>query len=453
MSSRRPFLTTLILFTLVWCAYVLTASQDSAAAQSGAATAARTRTAQAKADQLIRQGKQTFRFDTFGDESFWGGLLRLHEAIEGASRGGVGSGLSPKAALGLGLKVDVAALPEDVIDALQHGKVNLNDPATTVALLKLNAVVGVTGFFDDGHLHAVGIQCALCHSTVDNALAPGIGHRLDGWPNRDLNIGAIVALAPNLDAVADVLGVSQATVRTVLRAWGPGKFDAELLLDGKGFRPDGQSAATLIPPAFGLAGVNLHTWTGWGSVPHWNAFVANIEMHGTGTFFDPRLDDADQFPIAARHRFGHIANETDRITPTLEALHAYQLSLPAPIPPAGSFDTGAAARGDALFSGKAQCARCHTDPLYTEPGWNLHTGEEICIDNFQANRAPDKRYRTSPLKGLWTHQKGGFFHDGRFAGLSDVINHYDQCFSLGLGAGEKRDLVEFLKSLPKPDEQ
>jgi CxxC motif-containing protein (DUF1111 family) len=209
----------------------------------------------------------------------------------------------------------------------------------------------------------------------------------------------------------------------------------------------------LIPPAFGLAGVNLHTWTGWGSVPHWNAFVANIEMHGQGTFFDPRLDDADQFPIAAKNRLGHITSDTDLITPKLEALHAYQLSLLAPVPPVGTFDPAGAERGDALFNGKAQCARCHTDPLYTEPGWNLHTGEEICVDNFQADRAPDKRYRTSPLKGLWTHRKGGFFHDGRFASLNAVVTHYDRCFTLGLRAEEKRDLVEFLKSLPKPDEQ
>ena len=284
-------------------------------------------------------------------------------------------------------------------------------------------------------------------------MAPGIGRRLDGWSNRDLNVGAIIAIAPNLQPVADVLGVDVNTVRQALLAWGPGKFDAELFLDGKAFRPDGKTSATLIPPAFGLAGVNLHTWTGWGSVPYWNAFVANLEMHGKGTFFDPRLDDVNQFPVAARNNFGHIMADTDRITPKLAALHFYQLALPAPVPPAATFDKEAAARGDELFSGKAKCAQCHTDPLYTEPGWNMHKGEEVCIDNFQADRAPDRRYRTSPLKGLWTHQQGGFFHDGRFPTLGAVVEHYDDCFHLGLTGQEKTDLVEFLKSLPKQDEQ
>jgi hypothetical protein len=401
----------------------------------------------------FQEGQKSFRFDTFGDEAFWGDALRLHEAIEGAKLGGIGPGLSPRSALALGLKVDLNALPEEVREALLSGRINLDDPAVTVSLLKLNAVVGVTGFFDQGKLKSIGIQCALCHSTVDNAAVAGIGGRLDGWPNRDLNIGAIVALSPNLQPVADVLGVEKATVVKVLRAWGPGKFDAELFLDGKGFRPDGKSAATLIPPAFGLAGVNLHTWTGWGSITHWNAFVANLEMHGKGTFFDSRLDNARRFPIAAKNHFGEIKNDPDLITPKLAVLHFYQLALPAPIPPAGSFDEDAAERGDALFGGKAQCARCHTDPLYTEPGWNMHKGEDVCIDNFQAERAPDERYRTSPLKGLWTHEKGGFFHDGRFATLRDVVDHYDSCFHLGLSGQEKSDVVEFLKSLPKPTEQ
>ena len=403
--------------------------------------------------EKFEQGRQIFRFDTFGDQAFWGDMLKLHEGIEGARFGGVGAGLSPSNALALGLKIDLDALPEPLVLALRAGQINLNDPAVTLALLKLNSVVGVTGFFDDHKLKSVGIQCALCHSTVDDALAPGIGRRLDGWANRNLNIGAVVALAPNLQPVADVLGVDQATVRKVLLAWGPGKFDAELLLDGKGFRPDGQSAATLIPPVFGLAGVNLHTWTGWGSIPHWNAFVANIEMHGKGTFFDPRLDDVNQFPVAARNNFGHIKNNPDLITPKLAALHFYQLALPAPVPPEGSFNKQAAERGNVLFSEKARCVQCHTDPLYSEPGWSMHKGEEVCIDNFQSDRAPDRRYRTSPLKGLWTHEKGGFFHDGRFPTLAAVVDHYDNCFRLGLTSQEKSDLVEFLKSLPKANEQ
>jgi cytochrome c5 len=402
-------------------------------------------------EALVEQGRQTFRFDTFGDQDFWGGVLGLHKAIEGAAHGGVGPGVSPATALAVGLKVDQDALPPAVVAAIKAGQVDLNDPATTLALLQLNAVVGVTGFFNaDGTLKSVGIQCALCHSTVDNAFAPGIGHRLDGWANRDLNVGAIVGLSPNLQPVADLLGVDVPTVKTVLNSWGPGHFDAELFMDGKAFRPDGKSAATLIPPAFGLAGVNLHTWTGWGSVTYWNAFVANLEMHGKGNFTDARLDDAAKFPIAAKNGFGHVTNATDLITPKLAALHAYQLDIPAPAPPKGSFDAAAAARGEVLFNGKAQCATCHNEPLTTEPGWNMHTAAEVCVDDFQASRSPDDRYRTSPLNGIWTHTKGGFYHDGRFATLGDVIDHYDSCMNLGLSAQEKSDISQYLLSLPNP---
>jgi mono/diheme cytochrome c family protein len=403
------------------------------------------------AAESFAEGQHTFRFATFGDQAFWGDTLQLHKAIEGSHFGGVGPGVSPATALAVGLKVDVDTLPHALIQQLKNGQVDLNDPANTLALLKLNSVIGVTGFFKpDGTLKSIGIQCALCHSTVDNSLAPGIGHRLDGWANRDLNVGEIVALAPNLQPFSDLLGVDQATVRTVLQSWGPGHFDAELALDGKAFRPDGKTSAVLIPPAFGLAGVNLHTWTGWGSVTYWNAFVANLEMHGKGNFFDPRLDDATQFPVAAKAGFGHVTSSSDLITPRLAALHFYQLALPAPAAPKGSFDTDAAKRGKAIFNGVAKCATCHVPPLYTEPGWNLHTPSEVCVDSFQAERAPDKRYRTSPLNGLWTHQTGGFYHDGRFPTLLDVVNHYDGCFSLGLTGQEKSDLVEFLKSLPQP---
>src|SRR6266699_4774578 len=298
------------------------------------------------AQRTVAEGRQTFRFDTFGDEAFWGDTIKLRQAIEGARFGGVGPGVSPKTALAVGLKVDVDALPSDLVKSLRKGQVNLDDPATTLALLRLNAVVGVTGFFQaNGNLRSIGIQCALCHSSVDNSLAPGIGHRLDGWANRDLNVGAITSLAPNLQPVASLLGVDVATVKSVLGAWGPGKFDAELFLDGKGFRPDGNTAAVLIPPAFGLAGVNLHTWTGWGSVTYWNAFVANLEMHGKGTFFDPRLNDPVQFPIAAANGFGNIQNTPDLVTSKLAALHFYQLGIPAPEPPKGSFEEDAAARG------------------------------------------------------------------------------------------------------------
>jgi hypothetical protein len=400
------------------------------------------------AGEMIEQGRQIFRYDTFGDEAFWGDTLKLHRAIEGTKFGGVGPGVSPKTALAVGLKVDMDALPKTLVQQIEKGKVDLDDPATTLALLKLNAVVGVQGRFnEDGSLKSVGINCALCHSTVDNSFAPGIGHRLDGWANRDLNVGAIISLAPDLSAFATLLGVDEATVRTVLGSWGPGKFDAELALDGKAFRPDGKTAATLLPPAFGLAGVNLHTWNGWGGVSHWNAFVANLEMHGKGTFFDPRLNDAAKYPVAARAGFGNVRNDPDLISSKLPALQFYQLAIPPPKPPAGSFDPAAAERGRVLFNGKADCAQCHVPPTFTEPGWNMHTAAEIGIDDFQAKRSPDERYRTSPLRGLWTHQTGGFYHDGRFANLLEVINHYNSFKRLSLSEQEKRDLVEYLKSL------
>jgi cytochrome c553 len=410
--------------------------------------------------RMLDEGRNTFRFDTFGDETWWGDTLQLHKALEGAKFGGVGPGVSPATAAAVGLKIDLDALPDSVVSALKAGQMNLNDPAVTVALLNLNAVVGVTGIPDsNGGLKSMGIQCALCHSRVDNSFtAPGIpagviGHRLDGWSNQDLNVGAIVSLAPNLQPIANLLGVDTNTVKTVLGSWGPGKFDAELILDGKAFQPDGRSAATLIPPAFGKAGVNMHTWTGsWGTVSYWNAFVATLEMHGQGNFFDPRLDNAQQYPIAAANHFGHVTTESDRVTPKLAALHYYQLAIPAPAAPGGSFNEESAQRGARLFKGKAQCASCHTDPLGTEPGWNLHAGSDVCIDNFEADRAPDHRYRTTPLAGLWTHTKRGFYHDGRFATLSDVVDHYDSCFSLGLSGDEKSDLVEYLKSLPATDD-
>jgi hypothetical protein len=249
-------------------------------------------------------------------------------------------------------------------------------------------------------------------------------------------------------------------VRTVLNSWGPGKFDAELILDGKAFNPAQTSngvttgthvpGATLIPPAFGLGGVNLHTWTGWGSIPYWNAFVANLEMHGKGRFFDSRLNNAAQFPIAAHFGFGdlpHIDPDSDRITSKLSALQFYQLAIPSPKPPEGSFDKAAAGRGDQLFSGKARCNNCHVEPLWTDPGWNMHKPSEICIDSFQANRAPDLQYRSAPIGALFTHSKGGFYHDGRFPTLDALVEHYNTCMNLQLAASEKNDLVQYLLSL------
>lgn len=401
------------------------------------------------AERMMEEGRQIFRYDTFGSESFWGDKLKLHEAIAGEKGGGVGPGLTPKRALELGLKVDLGTVPAALLEVIKGGAVSLENPETTLELLRANAVVGVTGFFDkkDKRLQSIGIQCSFCHSTVDDSFARGIGRRLDGWPNRDLDVGAIVGLAPNLKPMAELLKTDVERVRQVLRSWGPGKYDAELNLDGKAFRPDGKSAATVLPAAFGLAGVHLHTYTGWGSVTYWNAYVANTQMYGIGTLFDPRLDNPTQFPVAARAGFANIRQKPDLITSKLAALHFYQLAIPAPEPPKDSFNKDAAASGQNIFNGKATCATCHVPPLFTEPGWNLHTPEEIGIDDFQANRSPDKRYRTTPLRGLFVRMKGGFYHDGRFATLGDVVQHYDHVFHLKLTEREKADLVEYLKSL------
>lgn len=398
--------------------------------------------------QMLEEGRRVFRFETFGSEKFWGDKLQLHKAIAGAKNGGVGDGLSPNKALELGLKVDTQFLPEVLLQLIKDTTISLDNPDTTLALLKANAVVGVTGVFDDeGNIQSVGIQCALCHSTVDDSLLPGIGKRLDGWANRDLNIGAIIALAPDLNPFTDLLGVDTATVKKVLHSWGPGRFDAVLDKDGKAFRPDGKQAGVLIPPAFGLAGVNLHTWTGFGSVPYWNAYVAVTEMHGSGSFFDTRLNDRSQYPVSTKSGAGNTRNMPDQVTPALAALHIYQLSIPAPKPVEDSFDTAAAARGAGIFNGKGECAGCHVPPLFTEPGNNLHAPEEIGIDSFQADRSPTGMYRTAPLAGLWTHQKGGFYHDGRFATLKDVVEHYDRFLKLSLTNKQKNDLIEYLKSL------
>ena len=397
---------------------------------------------------LFAQGRDVFRNDTFGDQAFWGDALQLHKAIEGSKLGGVGPGLSPRAALATGLKVDSAALPAAVVDAIKKGKVDLDSPATTLALLKLNAVVGVKGFFNSkGTLSSVGITCAVCHSTVDNSFAPGIGRRLDGWANRDLNVGAVISLAPNLKPVTDLLGADEATVKKVLASWGPGKFDAKLFLDGKAFQPDGRSAATLIPSAYGLNGVNLATYTGFGQMTYWNAFVANLEMHGQGTFFDERLNNATQFPVATKAGFFDVRHSPDLVTPKLGALQFYQLGLEPPVPPKGSFDPAAAKRGEAIFDGKGKCSTCHVPPTYSDPGNNLHKPSEICTDSFEADRSPTHEYRTTPLRGLWARTKGGFYHDGRFQSLGAVVDHYSSCFGLSLSTRDRSDLVQYLKSI------
>ena len=407
--------------------------------------------------RMVEEGKHIFRFDTFGDEQFWTDQLRLNEAVEM---------LSPRAALGLGLKVDSEALPRNIIQAIRRGQINLDDPAVTLQLLRLNSVVGVIGSFDSaGHLSSVGLTCAVCHSTVDDSVAPSIGRRIDGLANRDLNVGAIIAAAPNLQPMVQLLQIvdptiDEQTVRLVLGTWGPGRFDAELFLDGKAFQPDGRPGATLLPNARGLAGFNLHTWTGgWGTVNYWNAFVANLDMHGVGTFFDERLDNPDQFPIAAAAHLGHVSTDPDddQVTSKLPALQFYQLALPSVKPREGiDFDPAAAERGDQLFSGKANCNSCHREPLWTEPGWNAHTPEELRIDRFEADRSPDHTYKTMNLAGIFVRERGlfmrpenagRFYHDARFQTLRDVVDSYNKRFQLGLTDSESNDLVEYLKSL------
>jgi hypothetical protein len=446
MSIPKKSASSLVISLALVAVWVNVRSQQNAALQPAAS--ANDEITSAYAQQMLKDGKQTFRYDTFGDKEFWGTTLHLHQAIAGEKLGGVGLGLSPKTALAVGLKVDMDALPASLVKQINVGDINLEDPATTLALLKLNSVVGVTGYFDNkGKLVSMGIQCALCHSTVDDAFAPGIGHRLDGWANRDLNVGTIVSLAPNLQPVADMLGVDVPSVRKVLATWGPGCFDAELDKDGKALRSDGKRACTLIPPAFGLAGVNLHTWTGFGSVPYWNAYVGTTEMHGSGTFFDARIGDKAQYLVSNKTGSYNSRGVPDQITSKLAALHFYQLAIPAPKPPAGSYDKTAAALGKNVFETKGKCATCHVPPLYTEPGNNLHSPSEVGVDSFQADRSPTHMYRTAPLAGLWSHRRGGFYHDGRFQTLDEVIQHYDQLLMLGLTAQEKRELVEYLKSL------
>lgn len=395
---------------------------------------------------MVDQGKQIFRYDTFGDEDFWSGLLHIDKAIAGEANGGYGPGVSPNTALAVGLKVDAEALPPDVVAGIISGAISLTDPASTLALLKLNAVVGVRGNFDQtGVLTSIGITCASCHSTVDNSFATGIGKRLDGWPNRDLNVGAIISLTDNAQPIAELLHVDEPTLRQVLSMWGPGKFPAVLFMDGKAFRPDGKIAANLIPAAFGLKGIDLTTYTGWGDISYWNSFVGTLEMHGKGSFSDPRLNDPVKYPIAFENQFYNVVNNPDLITSKLPALRDYQHSLNAPKPPPESYDQVMAAKGKTIFLTKAKCVSCHTLPLYSDNV--LHTAGEIGIDDFDALRSPTGKYRTMPLGGLFTKTTGGFYHDGRFSTLADVVNHYNNHLSLNLTNKEKQDLVEFLKSL------
>ena len=350
----------------------------------------------------VAEGQRIFRFETFGDEQLWTDKLRLHEVVENS--------VDPTTALKVGLKVDADVLPAGILE-----KVDLKSPATTVALLKMNAVVGLQATVDaNNHITRLGVTCALCHSTVDNSVMAGIGRRMDGWPNRDLNVGAIIALSP----------VLAADKKAVYQSWGPGKYDPR-------YNQDGKSTPLVLPPAYGLAQVKNETYTAEGPISYWNAYVAVTQMGGQGNFSDPRLG------IDVKH-------SPDMVTPKLPALRAYQHSLPAPPPPAGSFDTAVAERGRAVFD--RTCASCHVGGSGTDNnGGTLHPPADTGVDGAYAARTANKAYRTTPLRALWQHPP--YFHDGSAATLADVVAHYNRVRKLGLTADQQRDLVEYLKSL------
>jgi hypothetical protein len=398
-------------------AFAVSGFVPSIQAEQAAATSERGGTSRDKHGQAI------FRFDTFGDEQLWTDVLWMHEVIPT---------VDPTTALAVGLKVDVEALPARVIAALQAGQVDLTDPAVTVQLLRLNAVVGVQGGVNKaGQLKRVGVTCALCHSSVDNSFAPGIGKRLDGWANTDLNVGAIVALSPALD---------EAT-KTEFRSWGPGKYDPRHhAFDGHQIVPlNTPSLPIVIPPIYGLNGVGFETFTGDGPISYWNSYVGVGQMGGRGSFSDPRIG------LSIRQR-------PDLVTPKLAALLDYQLSLRSPAPPRGSFNRNAAERGRDLFQGQAKCGTCHQSPNFTDvlSGLDrrvpfLHDPAEVGMDPAYAARSATGRYRTTPLRGLLQHPP--YFHDGSAPDLTAVVNHYDTLFGLNLTAAQKADLVEYLKSL------
>jgi cytochrome c5 len=359
--------------------------------------------AKAGADEAtLAEGKRTFRFDTFGNETFWSDTLHLHQIVE--------TKVDPTTALKVGLKVDADALPPGILDTA-----DLKSPATTVALLKLDAVIGLKATVDGAnHITSLGITCALCHSTVDDSVTAGIGHRMDGWPNRDLDVGAIVALS-------DALKPDQ---KAVYSSWGPGKYDPR-------YNQDGKNTPLVLPPAYGLADIENETYTAEGPISYWNAYVAVTQMHGQGNFSDPRLGI-------------DVKREPDLVTPKLPALAAYQHSLAAPPPPAGSFDAASAKRGQVVFD--ASCAGCHVGGTGTDNNQGkLHPASETGTDGAYAERTATKAYRTTPLRGLWQHPP--YFHDGSAKTLPDVVAHYEKVRSLALTSEQKGDLVEYLKSL------
>jgi hypothetical protein len=351
---------------------------------------------------LVAEGRQIFRHDTFGNETYWTDTLRLNEAVET---------VDPVTALTVGLKVDADAVPPEVL-----ANADLTDPATTVALLSMDAVIGVRAQVDGGKITRLGITCALCHSTVDNSVMEGVGRRLDGWPNRDLDVGAIVALSPALDDAT----------KAVLQSWGPGRYDAYL-------SHDGQSSPVLLPPAYGLRHVELETYTGEGPVSYWNAYVAVTQMHGRGSFSDPRLGI-------------NIVHDPDLVTSKLPALAEYQFSLEPPAPPAGSVDAAAVGRGGAVFRTVGECTRCHIpNREFTDAGIRLHAPEETGMEPVRASRGTTGAYRTTPLRGVW--HRAPYFHDGSAATLEQVVEHYDTTLNLGLTAQQKSDLAAYLRSL------
>ncbi len=351
--------------------------------------------------QLIAQGKEIFRYDTFGDERQWTDQLRMHEVVQN---------LTPVQALGVGLKVDVDKVPPEVLAGA-----HLNSAATTVALLKLDAVVGVKAAVNDQNvITSLGVTCALCHSTVDDSAMKGIGHRLDGWPNRDLDPGAIIALSPAVPPEA----------KTVYNGWGPGKYDPRFNIDGK-------NTPLVLPPAYGLQHIKNETYTGEAPISYWNAYVAITQMGGVGVFVDPRLGI-------------NIQRTPDIVTPKLPALRAYQLSLKTPPPPPNSWNVAAAQRGKPLFA--KNCQGCHVGASGTDNnGGKLHAPDETGMDGAYAARTTTKAYRTTPLRGLQHHPP--YFHDGSAESLEDVVTHYNDVRQLGLTPAQRADLVEYLKTL------
>ena len=395
VPHSKPLLLGLALLSVAGCA-------DERLAEPEPSAVALVQRAPASVGGDVAAGREIFRHETWGDEAFWTDVLHLHEVVQNA--------VDPVTALAVGLKVDAARLPPGFLAGA-----DLTSPATTVELLRRDAVVGVKAKVTaGGRIAQLGITCALCHSTVDNAVAPGIGRRLDGWPNRDLNVGAIVALSPVLDAAT----------KAVFQSWGPGRYDAY-------FNHDGKNGAVLLPPAYGLRDVALETYTGEGPISYWNSYVAVTQMHGQGSFRDPRLGI-------------NIVAQPDLVTPQLPVLRRYQFTLDPPAPPPGSFDPAAAERGKVVFNQAGRCASCHIPPTYTDAPL-LHTPAETGSDPVLAGRGTTGRYRTTPLRGAWQHPP--YFHNGSAATLTDVVAHYNTTLRLGLTPQQQADLVQFLKSL------